>query len=59
MRGRIPPFSVPLSVNESRRSPGRVRGRFREEDVMWGDWIPLALIAVVFAVFFLAGGGGG
>jgi len=26
---------------------------------MWGDWIPLALIAVVFAVYFLAGGGGG
>jgi len=25
---------------------------------MWGDWIPLVLIAVVFAVYFLAGKGG-
>jgi len=26
---------------------------------MWGEWIPLALIFVVFVVYFLAGGGGG
>jgi len=25
---------------------------------MWGDWIPPVLIAIVFAVYFLAGGGG-
>lgn len=37
----------------------RKRNRFQECDEMWGDWIPLALIAVVFAVYFLAGGGGG
>jgi len=26
---------------------------------VWGDWIPLALIAVVFVVYFLGFGGGG
>lgn len=61
MRRRLPPLAVQLSVGID--GPA-VAGQAGIESAgrgcaMWTDWVPLAMIAVVAALYLFTGGGGG
>lgn len=61
VRGRLPPLPVQLSVGifgpaVAGQAGIAPEGRGR---AMWSDWAPLAMIAVVAALWLFTGGGGG
>ena len=61
LRATIPPFSLRLNVDgrpAGRRAEPVKRDHSKERDAMWGEWIPLVLITIVVALYFLGGGGG-
>ncbi|OGP76758.1 MAG: hypothetical protein A2Z13_07025 [Deltaproteobacteria bacterium RBG_16_64_85] len=49
----------PAGMRASGGRGGKTLEYLRQEEAMTADWMPLVLIAVVFAVYFLAGRGGG